>query len=118
MIGHIFLAATTGQYIPETLVATHNDLAKAYEEAKADPSFMEEYQKLREGYIGGPTPMYYAERLTKDIEAEIGRPCAQIWLKREELAHTVRHDAVLPRDSLFSSAMILSHSRANMGISK
>ena len=66
-------------------------LAKLYLEAKADPAFMAEYQSLREGYIGGPTPLYYAERLTKDVEKEAGHPCAQIWLKREELAHTGAH---------------------------
>ena len=97
----------TGQYIPETLVATHNDLAKAYLEALADPSFMEEYQSLRNGYIGGPTPLYYAERLSKDIEKEVGRPCAQIWLKREELAHTVRGLELCP---MFDAA---TGSRAN-----
>jgi tryptophan synthase len=67
-----------GQYIPETLVETHMALAKAYQEALADPSFVAEYKALREGYIGGPTPLYYAERLTKDVEKEIGRPCGQV----------------------------------------
>jgi tryptophan synthase len=74
-----------GRYIPETLVEAHRELEEAYAKAKADPTFQAEVAEMRARYVGGPTPMYHAKRLT----AECGG--AQIWLKREELAHTGAH---------------------------
>jgi len=74
-----------GRFIPETLMAAHDELEAAYEAAKKDPAFQAEVQRLREEYIGGPTPIYHAKKLT----AECGG--AQIWLKREELAFTGAH---------------------------
>eukprot|EP00903_Cladosiphon_okamuranus_P005323 g5321.t1 len=73
-----------GQYIPETLVEALRKLEEAYNAAKTDRAFQEElawYRRL----FGGPTPMYHAKRL----EEEMGG--AQIWLKREDLAHTGTH---------------------------
>ncbi|CAN0466741.1 unnamed protein product, partial [Laminaria digitata] len=61
------------------------ELEEAYEAAKTDPTFHEELAWYRREYIGGPTPMYHAKRLTKEMGG------AQIWLKREELAHTGGH---------------------------
>lgn len=58
---------------------------QAYEAALKDPAFAEEVAFFRKQYIGGPTPMYYAKRLTEHVGG------AQIWLKREELAHTGAH---------------------------
>ncbi|KAG8469741.1 hypothetical protein KFE25_006196 [Diacronema lutheri] len=74
-----------GRYIPETLVEAHRELEEAYDKAKKDPAFHAEVAEYRARYIGGPTPMYHAKRLS----AEMGG--AQIWLKREELAHTGAH---------------------------
>mmetsp|Transcript_6595 Transcript_6595/g.9239 ORF Transcript_6595/g.9239 Transcript_6595/m.9239 type:complete len:762 (+) Transcript_6595:21-2306(+) len=74
-----------GRYIPETLAAAHAELEQEYAKARADPSFAEELDFYRRQFIGGPTPLYYAERLTEQIGG------AQIWLKREELAHTGAH---------------------------
>lgn len=74
-----------GRYIPETLVDAHRDLEAEYAKAIADPKFIEEVAFYRREFIGGPTPLYYAERLTKKIGG------ARIWFKREELAHTGAH---------------------------
>jgi len=74
-----------GRYIPETLAEAHVELEKAYAEAKADPAFQAEVDFYRREFVGGPTPMYHAERLSKHCGG------AQIWLKREELAHTGAH---------------------------
>jgi len=74
-----------GRYIPETLVDAHRELEEAYAEALADPKFHEEVAFYRREFIGGPTPLYYAENLTKKIGG------AKIWFKREELAHTGAH---------------------------
>ena len=74
-----------GRYIPETLVDAHRELEEAYADALADPKFHEEVAFYRREFIGGPTPLYYAENLTKKIGG------AKIWFKREELAHTGAH---------------------------
>ena len=74
-----------GMFIPEVLVAAHNELEEAYHAALADPEFGEELTTLQRHYVGRPTPLYFAERLT----AEAGG--ARIWLKREDLAHTGAH---------------------------
>ena len=74
-----------GRYVPETLVEAHRELEVAYAEAKADPAFQAQVAEMRKQYVGGPTPLYHAERLTKEMGG------AQIWLKREELAFTGAH---------------------------
>lgn len=74
-----------GRYIPETLVDAHRELEEAYTKALADPKFHEEIAFYRREFIGGPTPLYYAENLTKKVGG------ARIWFKREELAHTGAH---------------------------
>ena len=74
-----------GRYIPETLVDAHRELEEAYAAAQADPKFAEEVAFYRREFIGGPTPLYLAENLTKKIGG------ARIWFKREELAHTGAH---------------------------
>lgn len=73
-----------GQYIPEALFRCHLELEKAYEQAKNDPAFWEEFRSYYE-YIGRPSKLYYADRLT----AHAGG--AKIWLKREDLNHTGSH---------------------------
>ena len=74
-----------GRYIPEVLVAAHEDLEAAYDEARRDPAFHEELAFLFKHYVGRPTPLYLAERLTRECGG------ARIWLKREDLAHTGAH---------------------------
>jgi len=74
-----------GRYIPETLVNAHRELEAAYAEAVADPEFHKQLDFYRREFIGGPTPMYFAENLTKKMGG------ARIWIKREEMAHTGAH---------------------------
>ncbi len=74
-----------GRYIPETLVAAHEDLEVAYNEARNDPEFHRELADLLRHYVGRETPLYFAERLTRECGG------ARIWLKREDLAHTGAH---------------------------
>jgi tryptophan synthase len=74
-----------GRYIPETLVDAHRELEEAYAAAQADPAFVEEVAFYRREFIGGPTPLYFAKRLTEKIGG------ANIWFKREEMAHTGAH---------------------------
>ncbi|CAM9331807.1 unnamed protein product [Chrysoparadoxa australica] len=74
-----------GRYIPETLVEAHRELEEAYESARNDPEFQKQVDWYRKEYIGGPTPIYHAKRLSEKMGG------AQIWFKREELAHTGAH---------------------------
>ncbi len=74
-----------GVYIPETLHRATRDLAEAYARAKADPAFQRELADLFKHYVGRPTPLQFAARLTEHAGG------AQIWLKREDLAHTGAH---------------------------
>lgn len=74
-----------GMFVPETLMTPLQDLAKAYEEAKADPAFQAELDDLLKNYVGRPTPLYFAERWTEKLGG------AKIYLKREDLLHTGAH---------------------------
>jgi len=74
-----------GQYVPETLMPLVHDLDAAYAAAKADPDFQAELSGYLTHYVGRPSPLYFAERLT----AHYGG--AKIYLKREELNHTGSH---------------------------
>jgi tryptophan synthase beta subunit len=74
-----------GQYIPEVLMAAHEELEAAYIAARKDPAFQAELDELHKHYVGRPTPLYFAERLTRESGG------ARIWLKREDLAHTGAH---------------------------
>lgn len=74
-----------GQYIPETLSVAFEELEKCYLEIKDDPDFIAELDEYRRDFVGGPTPLHKADRLT----ALAGG--ATIWLKREDLAHTGAH---------------------------
>ncbi|CAM9420342.1 unnamed protein product, partial [Ectocarpus fasciculatus] len=80
------IEAFGGCYIPETLVEAHRGLEEAYAAANADPGFREELVRYRREYIGGPTPLHHAKRLSEEVGG------AQIWLKREEMAHTGAQD--------------------------
>ncbi|MBI3973262.1 MAG: tryptophan synthase subunit beta [Chloroflexi bacterium] len=74
-----------GQYVPETIMPALAQLVAAYEQTKHDPAFQHELAELSRHYVGRPTPLYHATKLT----AEAGG--AQIYLKREDLAHTGAH---------------------------
>jgi tryptophan synthase beta chain len=74
-----------GKFIPETLVKNAADLELEYEKAKNDPEFHAALDKLLRDYVGRPTPLYHAERLSCRFNG------AQIWLKREDLCHTGAH---------------------------
>ena len=74
-----------GRFIPETLVQALDELSEQYDAARDDPAFQEQLDTLLKTYVGRPSPLYFAERLT----AQCGG--AQIWLKREDLNHTGAH---------------------------
>ena len=74
-----------GMFVPETLMTPLQDLAKAYEDAKADPAFQAELDDLLKNYVGRPTPLYFADRWTEKLGG------AKIYLKREDLLHTGAH---------------------------
>ena len=74
-----------GRFVPETLVPALDELATAYKEAKTDATFWAEFDSLSRDYSGRPTPLYFAERLTDHCGG------SQIFLKREDLAHTGAH---------------------------
>ena len=74
-----------GRYVAETLMPLILDLERHYKAAKADPAFAAEFDDLLEHYVGRPSPLYYAERLTKHLNG------AKIYFKRDELNHTGAH---------------------------
>jgi len=74
-----------GRYVAETLMPLVLDLETEYRRAKADPAFRAEFEDLLEHYVGRPSPLYFAPRLTEAFGG------AQVWLKREELNHTGAH---------------------------
>ncbi len=74
-----------GQFVPETLMPALDELEAAYLEARADPQFMAAYEQLLATYVGRPTPLTHAARLSRKLGG------AQIYLKREDLAHTGAH---------------------------
>ncbi len=73
-----------GRYVPETLVAALDDLAALYDSVRTDPAFWAEFEALLRNYVGRPTPLTAAERLS----AAVG---ARVLLKREDLNHTGAH---------------------------
>ncbi|WIE50700.1 tryptophan synthase subunit beta [Pseudomonas sp. GM17] len=74
-----------GRYVAETLMPLILDLAREYEAAKEDPEFLKELAYFQRDYVGRPSPLYFAERLTEHCGG------AKIYLKREELNHTGAH---------------------------
>ena len=81
-----------GRYVAETLMPLILDLEREYRAAKADPTFKAQFDDLLEHYVGRPSPLYYAERLTAAIRegCDPGKG-AQVWFKRDELNHTGAH---------------------------
>jgi tryptophan synthase beta chain len=74
-----------GRFVAETLMPLILSLEKAYEEAREDPSYYAELRHLLTHYVGRPSPLYYAERMTERLGG------AKIYFKREELNHTGAH---------------------------
>jgi tryptophan synthase beta chain len=74
-----------GRYVPETLMATLEDLTETYEKTKVDPSFQRELDGLLKDYSGRPTPLFHCVRLTEQAGG------ARVYLKREDLSHTGSH---------------------------
>lgn len=73
-----------GRYVPETLMEPLRELEAAYLQARAEPAFRQELAALLRDYVGRPTPLSFAARLS----AELG---CRVWLKREDLCHTGAH---------------------------
>ncbi|MDM7956111.1 tryptophan synthase subunit beta [Blastomonas sp.] len=81
-----------GRYVAETLMPLVLDLEKHYRAAQADPAFKAQFDDLLEHYVGRPSPLYYAERLTEELRMGAAPDKgAQIWFKRDELNHTGAH---------------------------
>jgi len=81
-----------GRFVAETLTPLVLDLAREYEAAKGDATFREELDDFLEHYVGRPSPLYYAERLTTHVRAKAGKGRgAKIYFKRDELNHTGAH---------------------------
>jgi tryptophan synthase beta chain len=73
-----------GRYVPETLIPALDELTAAWSEARDDAEFMARLGRLRRDFIGRPTPLYPAERLSERVGS-------RVYLKREDLAHTGSH---------------------------
>lgn len=81
-----------GRFVAETLMPLILDLEAAYETAKADPAFQAEMDSHLTHYVGRPSPLYYAERMTEHLRAQAAPGHgAKIFFKREELNHTGSH---------------------------
>jgi tryptophan synthase beta chain len=74
-----------GRFVAETLMPLILEVEKAYEEAKRDPAFMNEWRRLLTHYVGRPSPLWFAERLTQKLGG------AKVYFKRDELNHTGAH---------------------------
>ncbi|WP_114520190.1 tryptophan synthase subunit beta [Altererythrobacter sp. ZODW24] len=74
-----------GRYVAETLMPLVLDLEREYRAAQADPAFKAEFDDLLANYVGRPSPLYFAERMTEALGG------AQVWFKRDELNHTGAH---------------------------
>lgn len=81
--GHF--GAFGGRYVAETLMPLVLDLEREYRAAQNDPEFQAELRHLQRDYVGRPSPLYFAEKLSTHLGG------AQVWLKREELNHTGAH---------------------------
>lgn len=81
-----------GRYVAETLMPLVLDLEREYRAAKQDPAFAAQFDDLLEHYVGRPSPLYHAERLTEALrDGAAPGMGAQVWFKRDELNHTGAH---------------------------
>ncbi len=83
--GNRYFGKYGGQFVPETLMPALEELERAYNKAKRDKAFKAKLKELQKDFIGRPTPLYFARKLTKHLGG------AKIYLKREDLAHTGAH---------------------------
>src|SRR5688572_33221438 len=74
-----------GRYVAETLMPLILSVERAWNEAKNDPKFWEQYDRLARDYVGRPSPLYFAEETTKHLGG------AKVYFKRDELNHTGAH---------------------------
>jgi len=74
-----------GRYLPETLIALHDELTEVFNKCRKDPSFKKEFHSLLTEYAGRPTNLYYANRLSAHLHT------LKVYLKREDLLHTGAH---------------------------
>src|SRR5689334_121391 len=74
-----------GKYVPETLMYALEQTEAAYEQCKVDPEFQRRLRDYQVHFVGRPTPLYFAERMTNELGG------AKIYFKREDLAHTGAH---------------------------
>ncbi len=74
-----------GRYVPETLMEALRQLNECYDQARDDAEFQKQFHHYLRTYVGRPSPLYFAERLTKQAGG------ARIFLKREDLNHTGAH---------------------------
>ncbi len=82
-----YYAGFGGAFLPEILVATFEELVETFQQAKNDPDFWQEYTQFMSNYSGRPTPLTFAENLTRHFGG------ARIYIKREDLNHTGAHKA-------------------------
>jgi tryptophan synthase beta chain len=89
--GHF--GAFGGRYVAETLMPLVLDLEREYRAAQADPAFAAQFDDLMAHYVGRPSPLYFAPRLTEELRARAPdkNSGAQVWFKRDELNHTGAH---------------------------
>jgi tryptophan synthase beta chain len=80
-----YFGAYGGRFVPETLMAPLAELVRAYDKVAKSRSFRRQLEDVLRDYVGRPTPLYFAERLTQELGG------AQIFLKREDLLHTGAH---------------------------
>jgi len=80
-----YFGAYGGRFVPETLIPALDELLAAYESARTDSAFQNQLANLQATYVGRPTPLTHARRLSQQLGG------AQIYLKREDLAHTGAH---------------------------
>ena len=80
-----YFGAFGGRFVPETLIAPLDELTIAFEEARTDLAFQSELRALLTRYSGRPTPVYFAERMSRELGG------ARIYFKREDLSHTGSH---------------------------
>lgn len=74
-----------GRFVPETIMPALDELTLEYEKAKNDPAFRAEFEYYCRNYVGRPTPLYFAEKTTRELGG------AKVFLKREDLCHTGAH---------------------------
>ncbi len=74
-----------GRYVAETLMPLILEVEAAYKSARADASFEAEWRRLLKDYVGRPSPLWFAQRITEHLGG------AQVWMKRDELNHTGAH---------------------------